>query len=457
MGAALISSTRSGEEDRRQASSHEAEVGSDRDNGFDPSTAGHVRRLGHRDRQNDGAEGGVARWNRVRYPDDSILPQSRWEESERDTARGARTREAHPAGPSRQREGRGEEAIVTSPRPGDGNFGKMPVMSRGDQGTVIVADDLEANIRLLRTILEEDGYVVYAAANGRLALDLIGTVSPDIVLSDVMMPEMTGFELCRHVKADAKTRLIPVVLITSLGDRAARIEGITAGADDFLTKPYDLHELRARVSALVRLKRFTDDLDSADALILSLSRMVEARDAITHGHCERMAALGVQFGRALSLSERDLASLHRGGFLHDVGKIGVPDSILLKPGALTDQERATMQNHTVLGDTLLSNVRLFEAVRPIVRHHHERYDGSGYPDGLAGNVIPLLAQVIAIVDVYDALTSPRVYRAPLPKHEALGELARESERGWRDPALIVEFVRMCRSEAASLDAGSGAR
>lgn len=317
------------------------------------------------------------------------------------------------------------------------------IMSKA--GTVIVADDVQANIDLLTNLLVRDGYTVHAAGDGGAVLELVKQITPDVVLSDVMMPVLNGFDLCRRLKSDRATRLIPIVLVTSLSERGDRIEGINAGADDFLTKPIDAHELRARVRSLVRLKRFTDDLDSAESVILSLARTVEARDAYTSGHCERMAAYAAAFGRHLDLSGEDVEALRRGGYLHDVGKVGVPDAILLKAGRLTPDERAVMRRHTIIGDALCGDLRILRLVRPIVRHHHERVDGSGYPDGLSGSDIPLLAQITAIVDVYDALTTERVYRKPVTHEAACRELEDEARRGWHRSELIREFLALCHS------------
>lgn len=305
--------------------------------------------------------------------------------------------------------------------------------------SVIVVDDVSGNRDLLRRLLTRDGYDVRVAADGAAALQMIHEAPPDIVLSDVMMPVMNGLELCRRLKADPSRRLIPVVLITGLSDRESRIEGIRAGADDFLNKPLDAHELSARVRSLLRLKRFTDDLDSAESVILTLAVTVEARDRSTGNHCERMAAFASAFGAHLGLSGTQIGALYRGGFLHDVGKIGIPDDVLLKPGPLTSEERAVMQRHTIIGEALCGNLRVLRPIRPIVRHHHERCDGSGYPDGLAGDAIPLLAQLIAIVDVYDALTSNRVYRAATTSGAALSELRAEAKRGWHRADLVDAF------------------
>lgn len=312
-------------------------------------------------------------------------------------------------------------------------------------GTIVVADDIGANLDLLARLLVRDGYTVHTAPDGGAALELVRRLAPDVVLSDVVMPVVNGFDLCRRLKSDPATRLIPVVLVTALSEREDRIKGIEAGADDFLTKPVDAHELGARVRSLVRLKRFTDDLDSAESVILSLALTVEARDAYTSGHCDRMAAYSAAFGRHLDLCDDEVAALRRGGYLHDVGKVGIPDAILSKPGRLTPDEFAVMKRHTIIGDTLCGDLRLLRLVRPIVRHHHERLDGSGYPDGLSGSAIPLLAQMTAIVDVYDALTTERVYRRPLAHEAACAELEDEARRGWHQPDLVREFVMLRRS------------
>jgi putative two-component system response regulator len=311
-------------------------------------------------------------------------------------------------------------------------------------GNIVVADDVPANVDLLTNILTREGYSIQSAADGMTALELIVKQMPDLVITDVMMPGMDGFELCRRVKGNPATRLTPIILVTSLSERVDRINGINAGADDFLTKPVDRHELRARVRSLVNLKRFTDDLDSADSVILSLGLIVEARDGTTGDHCERMAAYTAAFGAHLALPAEDIAALHRGGYLHDVGKVGVPDAILLKKGRLTPDEFELMKRHTVIGDALCGDLRLLRPVRPIARSHHERFDGSGYPDGLAGNDIPLLAQITGIVDVYDALTSDRPYRKALTETTALHELEEEARRGWRRADLVSEFIAICR-------------
>jgi putative two-component system response regulator len=307
-------------------------------------------------------------------------------------------------------------------------------------GSVLVVDDIAGNARLLESLLAPDGHTVRTAGDGAAALRLVRAEHPDLVLMDVMMPHFDGFEACLEIKQDPSTRLIPVVLVTSLNDTASRIRGIDVGADDFISKPFNPHELRARVRSLLRLKRYTDDLDSAESVIVSLALTIEARDGMTAGHCQRLAQYASALGRTLGLDEDDVSALERGGFLHDVGKVGIPDAVLLKPGPLTHEEYELIKQHTVIGDRLCGQLRFLRNVRPIVRHHHERLDGSGYPDQLRGDAIPLLAQIMGIVDVFDALTTDRPYKAALPFARAVEELQREVARGWRRADLVATFL-----------------
>ncbi len=316
------------------------------------------------------------------------------------------------------------------------------------EGTIVIADDTEGDLAMLRRMLEEAGYAVHLAQDGAAALDRVMSVMPDLLVSDVMMPRLNGFELCRSIKKDPTTRLTPVVLVTGLDSTEDRIEGIKAGADDFLTKPVHEGELLARASALVRLKRCTDELDSAEAVIMSLAQTIETRDHCTAGHSDRMARLAVALGARLKLDDSALTALRRGAYLHDVGKIGVPDAILLKDGPLTHEELTIMREHAVMGDRLCGSLRLLTHVRPIVRHHHEHLDGSGYPDGLKGDAVPVLAQIIGVVDVYDALTSDRPYRARIAPDAACSVLEKEARLGWRSPALVAEFIHMVQESPA---------
>jgi cyclic di-GMP phosphodiesterase len=308
--------------------------------------------------------------------------------------------------------------------------------------SVLVVDDLEANGRLMERLLSRDGYRLRIAHDGQAALDAIAEDHPDVVLMDVLMPRLDGFEACRRIKDNPATRLIPVVLVTALADTNSRIKGLEVGADDFISKPFSEPELRARVRSLLRIKHYTDELDSAESVILSLALTIEARDGTTDGHCQRLAGYAAALGTAIGLETPEIAALRLGGFLHDIGKVGIPDSILMKPGPLTVAEYSLMKEHTVIGDRLCGELRSLRRVRPIVRHHHERQDGSGYPDALRGGAVPLLAQIMGVVDVFDALTTPRPYKKALPVDQADAMLLAEVERGWRDRDLVETFIRL---------------
>jgi putative two-component system response regulator len=307
-------------------------------------------------------------------------------------------------------------------------------------GRVLIVDDYQENLTALRQLLESQGYDVLTASNGRDALNIVHRERPDLVLLDVVMPEVSGLDVCASLKNVAETSLTPVVLLSAVQERTLRLEGLDAGADDFLSKPVDVDELYARVRSLIRLKRLTDDLESAEALFLTLGRIIEARDPYTEDHCDRLAQYATTLGTALNLERSDLDALYRGAFLHDIGKIAIPDRVLLKKGRLTPEEYRLMQQHPVIGDDLCSTVRSFEAVRCIVRHHHERLDGRGYPDGLAGDEIPLLARIVGIVDVFDALTTDRPYRKALAGDVALEMMRSDAKAGWCDTAMLDMFV-----------------
>ncbi|HXE74062.1 MAG TPA: HD domain-containing phosphohydrolase [Candidatus Xenobia bacterium] len=307
---------------------------------------------------------------------------------------------------------------------------------------VLVVDDLEANRRLLTSLLEPLGYEIFTAADGREALEQTEQHPPDVILLDVMMPEMDGLEVCARLKSDPRTRLIPIVVITALHGEPEKVRAIEAGADDFLNKPFSKAELLARVRALLRLKRFTDELEFAETVLISLGLAVESRDPHTEGHCQRLARISVELGRRLALDEPALVALRRGGYLHDIGKIATPDAVLLKNGPLTDEERRVMRRHTEIGEQICRPLRSFEAVLPIIRSHHEHWDGSGYPDGLSGEEIPLLARLLQLADVYDALRSHRPYKPPQLASAALEQMQREAARGWYDPRLLEFFFRV---------------
>ena len=297
------------------------------------------------------------------------------------------------------------------------------------QSRILVADDTDSIRALFRKLLATDGHEVIDVADGVAALAAVRDFHPDVVLLDVTMPQLDGLEVCRRLKSDPATRLTPVVLVTGLSDLQDRIKGIEAGADEFLSKPVHPLELRARVNSLTRMKHLFDALDSAEAAFMTLALTIEARDPTTGGHCERLARHAVALGKALGVDEKEVQALHRGGYLHDVGKVGVPDAVLLKPGPLTTAEFALMKKHPDIGDSLCAPLQSLRSVRPIIRCHHERLDGSGYPQGLRGDEVPLLAQIVGICDVYDALTSHRPYRPALTSEEAARHLLEDAAAG----------------------------
>ena len=268
---------------------------------------------------------------------------------------------------------------------------------------------------------------------------------PDLVLLDVVMPGMSGVEVCRELKTRLLTRFTPVVLVTGSQDRAHRLSGLEAGADDFLNKPIDIAEFRTRVRSLLRVKRLTDEFESTEAIMTMLGQIVEARDPYTEGHCERLADYATALGAHLRLGSADLETLKRGAVLHDIGKIAIPDGVLLKEGRLNTGEYALMREHPVIGDNLCRTVRSLERVRPIVRSHHERMDGRGYPDGLSGEEIPLLAEIVAVVDVFDALTTNRPYRNAIATENAYTIMLADAEAGWCPIKLVATFVQLHRN------------
>lgn len=306
---------------------------------------------------------------------------------------------------------------------------------------ILIVDDHPSSRMTAVALLSVEGYKVMEADSGPAALDIVIDANPDLILLDVMMPGMDGFEVCRRLKQDEQTRLIPVVFITALNDRRSRIMGIEAGGDDFLTKPFDRLELSARVRSLVNQKRLNEDLDHAEQVLFSMARAVESRDPNTGNHCERLFALGKGFGEYLNLSRTEIRALMWGGYLHDLGKVGIPDSVLLKNGELTPEEWLIMRQHVLIGEEICKPLRTMQGVIPIIRHHHERWNGTGYPDGLIGEQIPYLAQVFQLVDIYDALTSERPYKSAFTAEEALRIIIEETAKDWRNPELVQQFIK----------------
>ncbi len=305
--------------------------------------------------------------------------------------------------------------------------------------SILVADDNEANRELLTAWLSPEGYRVVCVADGQHARQALAGGSIDLALLDVVMPRPTGFEICQDMKSKPETRLVPIVLLTSLNSEADRIHGIMCGADDFLNKPVNKHELLARVDSLLRLKQFTDELDNAETVLFSLALSIEAKDPYTEGHCDRLSKYSVALGEKLALPQDLRLALRRGGLIHDIGKLSVPESILLKPGPLTPEERKIMEQHTVIGERICAPLRSFRNVLPIIRHHHEKQDGSGYPDGLKGQEVPLTARILQVTDIYDALTTDRPYHKAVSSQRAFAIMREEVNRGWWDASLVDQL------------------
>jgi putative two-component system response regulator len=321
---------------------------------------------------------------------------------------------------------------------------------------ILIVDGEEINRRLLKAIFKTASYRILEARRASEAIDILQAGKIDLVISDLKLPEMSGAELCRWIKANRNTQLIPVLMVTSLQGIENEIAGISSGADEFLFKPLHPAVVRTRVRAMLRNKALIDSLEEAETILFALAQAVEQRDAYTGEHCQRLSVTGVMLGEALGLSKLDLTALFRGGYLHDIGKISIPDSILFKQGMLTPEEWDVMRSHPIKGEDICRTMKSLRPVLPIIRNHHERWDGSGYPDGLAGEAIPLLARITQVADIYDALITERPYKPALTTEEAFAVMEGEVRRGWRDPELVELFISTIKTapagELTSLDA-----
>lgn len=311
---------------------------------------------------------------------------------------------------------------------------------------VLAVDDVSTDRLLLRTILSRHGFLVTEARNGREAIEILDREEFDVVVIDALMPQLDGFQFCRHVRQDKGIELLPIIMVTSLDDVDDITAGFHAGATDFITKPYNGVELVARVRSSASKKRLTDRLDDTESVLFALARMVEAKDSNTRDHCDRLAHMAVVFGRDLGCTHDEIQALRRGGVLHDIGKLGVPDAILLKEGPLDESEWAIMQQHPVIGHQLCSPLLTMKRTLQIIRHHHEKWNGSGYPDGLSGTDIPFLARVFQIVDVYDGLCSERPYKPALPRARVVSIMEDETANGCWDETLVRRFLRIVHDE-----------
>ncbi len=315
----------------------------------------------------------------------------------------------------------------------------IPGWDRERRPRVLAVDDQPAFLGLLQTFLGALDVDLETATDGISALDAVRRRAPDLVLLDINLPGPNGFEVCRAIKSSPATRLIPVVMITGRTGVSDHVLALDAGADDLLPKPLIRAELIARVRSLLRLKNVYDELDDADHVIFALAAAVEAKDNYTEDHTERVALTSRALGLRLGLLEPNLDLLYRGGLIHDIGKLGIPDAILQKPGPLDLEETTLMQTHPVVGDQIVAPLRSAGGLRDIVRHHHEHYDGTGYPDRLKGEDIPILARIVAVADAFDALVSERPYRPGRSSEEAVTILREGAGTQW-DPEVVALFA-----------------
>jgi len=322
-------------------------------------------------------------------------------------------------------------------------FRHAPKTTFHGKPVVLVVDDDDRNTKLLEALMRPLDYEIIKAGGGQAALDIVETTDVDLILLDVMMPDLDGYEVCKRLKENKLTRLIPIIMVTALDDIAAKIKGIECGADDFLSKPPNKLELIARTKSLINVKRLNDNLASIEEVLFSLANTVEAKDSYTHGHIERVASMAVMLGHKLSLSTSEITALRIGGILHDIGKIGIEQSILNKPGPLNPEEWEAMKRHPDIGHRIC--LPLSKHIGPaldVIRHHHEKIDGSGYPDGIRKTDISQVARIMAVIDIYDALTSERPYRQAMPKGKAFDILRQEATQGKLDQDVVDYLIEM---------------
>lgn len=313
-----------------------------------------------------------------------------------------------------------------------------------DAPVILVVDGLELNRRLIKGILKATNYRILEAARPSEAFAILESEKIDLVMADLVMPEMSGIEFCGMLKADRRTQLIPILMTTGVQGVENEVAGLESGADEFLIRPLKPSLVRVRVRTMLRNKALIDSLEEAETILFALAQAVEHRDRYTGQHCERLAAYGMGLARALGLPKVDQLSLFRGGYLHDIGKISIPDNILFKRGLLTDKEWEIMRQHTVRGEEICRPMKSLAPVLPIIRSHHERWDGTGYPDGLRGEEIPLLARIMQVADIYDALTTARPYKPAFSHDQAIAMMQEEARRGWRDPELVPLFAEIAQ-------------
>jgi putative two-component system response regulator len=321
----------------------------------------------------------------------------------------------------------------------------MTTRGAGDS-TILIADDDQTARKFLESLLNAEGYRVAVAQDGLEALERIQESRPDLCIVDFDMPRMNGLETCRRIKGTHATRLLPVILVTGLLPEDEKTRAIGAGCDDFLPKPYETDALLSRVRSLLRIKSLTDELEDAEDILMTLVRTIEAKDRYTLGHADRVGRYAVALGRALGCNAFELETLRKGGVLHDIGKLGIPDVILQKAGPLDDHEWEVMRKHPLIGCEICQRLKSLDDILPIIRHHHECLDGTGYPDGKRAVEIPKLVRIVNVVDIYDALTSRRSYKEAYPVGKAFQTMWEEVERGWWDADVVKVWEELVKRE-----------
>lgn len=325
-------------------------------------------------------------------------------------------------------------------------MGLLTCLIEKEKPSILVVDDVQSNLELMEAVFTKEGFKVYTALDSLAALDIYRNYPVDLAVLDVMMPVRDGFELCRSLKEKSEKRFFPIILLTALTDRQSKIKGIESGADDFISKPFDSSELIMKIKSLLKLKTLNEELDHSENIILTLAVAMEARDPYTNGHSARVSELSADFVAFLGLPEEDRKEMKKAGILHDIGKICLSESLLSKPGPLTEEEMEMIKTHAVLGEELCRPLVSMRKILPAIRHHHERWDGNGFPDSLSGEDIPIMARILAIIDSFDAMVSVRPYRERRSTTVSIETIEAEQYSGQWDSELVGYFLdMMCRS------------
>ncbi len=309
---------------------------------------------------------------------------------------------------------------------------------------ILIVDDNPTNVELLKAQLKPYPYQTDSAYDGDEALKKIENNPPDLILLDLMMPRVSGYEVCQSIKKNKKTQFIPVIVVTALNELSDKIKAIEIGADDFLMKPFNKLELLTRIKSLLKLKTLYDDVEMSEDIIFALADLLEAKDIYTRGHSERVAKYSVTLARYLGLGEVEQKAIRRGALLHDIGKIGIRESILNKPEKLSMEEIHHIRSHPARGCEICKGLKSLQNSLSIIRNHHERVDGKGYPDGLDLKNISLGARIVAVTDTYDAMTSNRPYRKGVTPLEAVKIFEREMQFGQWDPQILEQWIKLVK-------------